>query len=352
MYNSTLFVNLSAIKNNAKLIRKKLFNGQKLCAVVKSNCYGLGAKKVCEELDSVVDYFAVSCTKEFYQISRCTTKPILILSPVYKNIKRLIERGANLTVCNIESLIAVAKAAMVLNTVCKVHIAVNTGMNRFGFKSEKDFELALKVLKKTQNIQICGVFSHYYQANNQNFAKNQYNKFLDFNISYLNITSVNTIFHIAATDGVSFKNGFDMVRVGMGLYSDKNFETVKLVSKILDIQTLNKNETAGYNAVFVADKPSKIAVVGVGYADGIFRNIVGKGYVLIRGQKAKIVAVCMDSILVNITDVDAKIFDDAVLIGKSENSQIFICDIASWCDTISYEILTSISSRVKRKYIR
>ncbi len=163
--------------------------------------------------------------------------------------------------------------------------------------------------------------------------------------------NLNVIYHLASSDGVLFKNGFDMVRAGMMLYTDKNFETISLKSRVLDIQNLNAFESAGYSAIFRAEKKTKIAVVGIGYGDGVFRNITSKGYVLINGNFAKIVAVCMDSILVDVTNLDVQIYDEVVLIGKSKDKQIFICDMASWCDTIDYEIIVRLSQRVERKYI-
>ena len=148
-----------------------------------------------------------------------------------------------------------------------------------------------------------------------------------------------------------YKNGFDMVRVGMSLYTDKIYQTVSLYSKIVDIQNLEPGEVAGYDAVFKANKRTKLAVVQIGYGDGIFRNIVGRGYVLINGNYAKIVAVCMDSILIDVTGLQVKIQDKVVLIGRSGNKHIFICDVASWCDTIDYEIIIGLAKRVERRYI-
>ena len=101
-----------------------------------------------------------------------------------------------------------------------------------------------------------------------------------------------------------------------------------------------------------ATQKTKLAAVQIGYADGLFRNIYKNGYVLINDCYAKIVAVCMDSMMVDVTGIKCKIGDQAVLIGKSKTKQIFICDVAGWCDTIGYEIIAKLSSRIKRKYLR
>ena len=350
---SELVVDLSAIKNNFAYIKRLLNNNQKLCFVAKANCYGLGAKKICKFMNQYVDMFAVSSGYEFFKIKKVTTKPILILDPIYENITKLAVCDAVFTVSNFESLNIILRSAKSdSKTKFKIHLAYNTGMNRFGFSTISEVIKVFKTCKKVQNISILGVFSHFYHVNNKIFANNQINKLLELkNILTKNRFCNGVDFHIANSGGVAIKNDFDMARVGIAMYLDATFQTISLKSKILDFQILDVGETAGYDAVFIAKRKTKIAVVGIGYADGLFRNIVNKGYVLINGNRAKIVAVCMDSLLVDVTDFSAKIYDDVVLIGKSKNEQIFICDVARWCDTIGYEIISKISSRVKRKYI-
>lgn len=347
---SVLEVNLNAIKNNLADTRKLLKYNQKLCFVAKANCYGLGAKKICKTLNDFVDYFAVSSAKEFYQIKGITNKPIIILDPVLCGVKKLIKAGAELSISNIESLKYLLKIQDEISDKIKVHIAVNTGMNRFGFKTKHEIFNVINLIKKTQKIIILGVFSHYFDAKNENFAKIQYNKFMSIKQFCVKEFALNATYHLASSDGVFYKNGFDMVRCGMVLYSDKNYQTISLKTKVLDIQNLSPNETAGYGGIYTAKSNEKIAIIGIGYGDGIMRNIVKKGYVLINDHYAKIVAICMDTMLVNITNISVKIFDEVVLIGKAKNKQIFICDIASWCDTIDYEIIVRLSNRIERKY--
>ena len=344
-------MNLRAIKNNLASVKRLLKYNQKLCVVAKANSYGLGARKVCAYLDNICDYFAVSSAKEFYEISGVVTKPIMILDPVCLRLKKLIKSGAELTISSRESLEELLKISDDIDEKIKVHIAINTGMNRFGLKTKKEIFEVVNEIKKSQKIIISGVFSHYFNAKSQKDADFQFNKFLEIKKYCLENFGLNAIYHLASSDGIALKNGFDMVRAGMVLYSDKNYNTLTLKTKVLDIQILEKGETAGYGAIFKAKERTKIAILGIGYGDGIFRNIAGKGYVLINENYAKIVAVCMDSILVDISNINVKIFDDAVLIGKSGNKQIFICDVAKWCDTIDYEIIVRLSDRIVRKYI-
>ena len=319
--------------------------------VAKANCYGLGSK-LCRHFNNHVDYFAVSSAGEFLNLQRYVSKPILILDPIYENktLLKLIGCGAELTISNKESLDILLKLD-VLNQKIKVHLAVNTGMNRFGFKNLSDFKKAIKKIKKSQNIKLIGVFSHYFDGKNTKIAKNQQKIFNLFCSIAEKIYKKPFIKHIAASDGSVFNNYGDMVRVGYGLYDDTNFETITLKSKILDFQILNKNDRAGYGGIFVANKKTKIAIVGIGYGDGLMRNIVKKGYVLIGGKFAKIVAVCMDAILVDVTKISCKINDDVIIIGKSGKNKISICDIANFCDTIGYEIIVRLSNRINRVYL-
>lgn len=347
---SVLEINLNAIKNNINVIKTKLNRKQKLCMVIKANAYGFGGKTVSKFCNGLVDYFAVSCAREYYEIITNITKPVLILEPVYEGIESLIESGAELTISNYESLDKVLLAASKSDKYCKVHIAINSGMNRFGFKRIIDILNVVNILQKTQNIVICGVFSHYFMANDKYFAEKQSLFFKNIKEKIDGILP-NCLFHICATDGVVFNNCFDMVRVGIGCYTDKLFQTITLKSKLVDIQILEKGECAGYSAIFVAKRKTKLGVVCIGYGDGIMRNIVQKGYVLINKCCAKIVAVCMDCLLVDITEISAKIYDDVIIIGRDGDKQIFICDVASWCDTIEYEIIVRIADRVERKYI-
>ena len=347
---SVLEISLSAIYNNIANVRKLLKYNQKLCFVCKSNAYGYGAKKMCKLLNDKVDYFAVSSVKEFYEIITIITKPVIILDPVYFGIESLIKRGAELTISNFETLEKVECLAEKCGVKAMVHIAINTGMNRFGFKDFADIKKVVNKLKKSQNIIICGVFSHYFEANNDYFAKNQKELFLKS--KYLFDKNFNNlIYHISASEGVKKTDNFDMVRVGMSVYSNELFNTITLKSNVLEIQNLSEHETAGYGAIFTAKKQTKLAIVGIGYGDGLHRNIVNNGYVLINKNKAKIVAVCMDSIMVDVTNISVKLNDEVILIGSDGKNKISICDMASWCDTISYEIIVHLTKRVERKYI-
>lgn len=348
---SVLEIDLKKIKDNIKTI-KLHNNNQKFCFVAKCDAYGLGAKKICVGVDELVDMFAVASQKEFLQIYKKVSKPILILCPIYENITIYAKKKAIFTVSNKESFYKILKAAKRnLAVVFNIHIAINTGMNRFGFSEFEELVDIVECVKKTQNIYIIGVFSHYFAGNVKNIAKNQNSLFFKFKNKIQSIYTKNKIdYHIASSSGWRFSNDFDVIRIGIDCYLGAQNSCVKLTSKVVQIQNLNCGEVAGYSGVFVATKNSTLAIVAIGYGDGVPRSIQQKGYVLINNSKCKIVAICMDCLIVDVTHCLCKVGDEVTILGKNGDNEIFVCDMALWCDTISYEILTRFSKRIKRVY--
>lgn len=327
--------------------------GQKFCAVVKADAYGLGAKKICSEINDIVDYFAVSSEKEFLEINSLVTKPILLLDPIYENITILARQNCEFCVSNLMQFnLILGLAEKNKNINFKIHISFNTGMNRFGFTNKEDVLKIFSIVEKTQNVSIFGVFSHFYQGNQENFVKIQSERFssLYFYLSKkFNLDSV--LFHISNSSGFFYQREFDMFRIGLGMFCFNNRNTFSIETKIIEIQTLKKGETAGYGLMFFASKKTRVAVCAIGYADGFPRRMAGVGKVLINGKFCKVLAVCMDSIIVDVSYASAKLLDTVTIIGKNGNEQISCCKMASWCDTIEYEIMTNISKRVERVYI-
>lgn len=350
---SILKIDLNKIIENIKAYKTQLNSEVRFCAVVKADAYGLGSRRICRAINDYVDYFAVASKREFFMIKNQVSKPILILDPIYKNITILAKRNCEFCVSNfiqLKKFLSLAKRNK--NVIYQIHLAFNTGMNRFGFCDKEMILELINILQKTQNIIIKGIFSHFLIGNNKIIAKNQMDKlkslkrFLSSKIDVNNI-----IFHISNTSGFEFGKNFDMVRIGLGMFLNNNNYIFSLTSKIIEIQNVKKSCSVGYGLNFVADKNMRVAVVAIGYADGVSRAVAGKGFVLINGACSKILAVCMDSIIVDVSAVEVNVLDEVVLIGKSGDKQIFVCDIASWCDTIDYEIMTRLSWRIKRVYI-
>ena len=350
---STLVINILQIRKNILEYKSKLRNDKKFCAVVKANAYGMGLEEIVSEIDDLVDYYAVSCEDEFFRVRKHTKKNVIILDPIYENITNLAKQNCEFCVSNFKQFeLFFNLSKMNLNIEFKIHIAFNTGMNRFGFVDENEILRIFDIVKKTQNISIFGVFSHFYQGNDKFLSILQsyrFSKLKDKLVAKFDLT--NTIFHISNTSGFCFETQFDMVRIGLGMLLNKNQQCFNLKSKIIEIQNLKSGDTAGYGLKFLASKNMRVAVVSIGYADGVMRKISGRGCVLINGKRCLILAVCMDSIIVDVTNVQAEILNDVIVCGKDGEDEISICEIAAWCDTIEYEIMTNISNRVVRVYI-
>ena len=350
---SILKINLDELRLNIKRYRTQLNKNQKFCAVVKANAYGLGARVISREINELVDYFAVSSEEEFLEIKNIVSKPILLLDPIYENITKLAQYNCEFCVSNFKQLQLIISLAKINNCLnFRLHLAFNTGMNRFGFNSEKEILECFKLLEKTQNIAINGIFSHFYAGNDKYFAEIQSMKFIKLGKLLSEKIRINAIiFHIANTSGFGNQINFDMIRIGIGMFLFNNNSVFELESNIIEIQALKKGDCAGYGRVFIATQNTRVAVVAIGYADGVLRKIAGRGFVLVNGCFCKVLAVCMDSIIIDISKANAKLGDKVTLIGENMGSKIFVCDFASWCDTIDYEIMTRISNRVKRVYI-
>ena len=321
--------------------------------MVKANAYGFGARCISREIDDIVDYFAVSSGDEFLHIKNMTSKPIILLTPIYKNITKLAKLNCEFCVSNLYQLNLFIRCAKIHKDVdFRLHIAFNTGMNRFGFDTENEVMECFCLTEKTQNISIIAIFTHFYHGKSKYFADLQSKKFLDIeNYLMKSLNKNNLMFHIANTSGFVNQKDFDMIRIGLGMFLFNNDCVFELNSKIIEIKNINKGDCVGYGREFIANRKMQIAVVAIGYADGVFKNIAGRGFVLVHGIFCKILAVCMDSIIIDVSGIDVKLNDEVTLIGENNGSRIFVCDFAKWCGTIEYEIMTRISSRVKRVYI-
>ena len=334
----TLFVDIDKIRSNIKNIKSKTKN--KFCAVVKANAYGTGIE-LAKYIDDLVDYYAVACVSEANELARLTQKSILILSPpTQQEVEKILHSNICFAVDSIKLLNNLAEGKQSYN----IHIAVNTGMNRFG-TDYKTFCKMIEIIKKSTSINLLGVFSHFYADGNT--SKHQAQLFDKF-ARLAKKKFPNAICHISNSQNINYS--YDMVRVGIGLYG-KNQESLSLASTIKEIRLLKKGQVVSYNGNFVASKDTKIAVVPLGYADGISRHMTGK-YVLVDGKYCQIVgSVCMDCFMVDVSGVRATVGDQLVIFGKDKTKQINVCQIATWCDTISYEILVRLGARIERKYL-
>lgn len=341
------------ILENFARIRKTVGKKVKVCAVIKANAYGFGARKVVQLLNSQADYFAVARLTEYLQVKDELNKPCLILTPLNEKESAIaIKNGAEITISAGSSLEKINNVAAEANIKARVHIKLDTGMNRFGIKIPEELNRLLTKIKSLENIEIVGAFSHLYSAEDAETSTSQRERFLAYK-KVFESHKCRPIYHFANSEGAKNPlNHFDMVRIGYDLYAGKEPSWHKLVTSVGEIKELSKGEIVSYGGKFRARKNMRIAICLAGYADGVKRQLSSRGKVLINGQEAAILGnVCMDCFMADITGIEgAKVGDEVVIFGKSQEKYVSVCDVAKLCDTIPYEIYTSISQRVKRVY--
>lgn len=362
---TVLEIDLGALTHNYNYLKSKLQPNTKFLAVVKAFAYGSDSVEVAKHLQNLnVDYFAVAYAKEGVALRDAgIITPILVLHAQPINFKTIIERCLEPSIYSFKVLnefINVAESESQTNY--PIHIKFNTGLNRLGFR-ENDVDSIVSKLKTTRSVVTKSIFSHLAASEDPNelaFTTQQIESFKSISKAFENKIGYQPWLHLCNTSGViNYPEAhLDMVRCGIGLYGfgnsakeDENLKPIaNLKSVISQIHTIVEGETVGYNRAYKSKTLEKTATIPIGHADGISR-IYGKekGYVIIAGKKAPIIGnVCMDMIMVNITHIDCKEGDEVVIFDQKNKAS----DLAESAKTISYEIITSISQRVKRSYLK
>lgn len=362
---TVLEIDLKALKHNFEYIKSKLKKDTKLLAVVKAFAYGSDAIVIAKYLENLdVDYLAVAYVSEGVVLrDNGVTKPILVLHPQPVSFKNLVENCLEPSLYSAKVLnefIKIAKEEK--QTDYPIHIKFNTGLNRLGFW-ENNVDYIVAKIKETQAVKVKSVFSHLAASedlNKKDFTLKQIDAFKSITKKFSKAISYSPMFHICNTSGIlNYPEAhFDMVRSGIGLYGfgnsvkeNQNFVPIATLKSIISqIHTIEKGETVGYNMAYKSDSFQKTATIPIGHADGIGRQYgKGKGFVIINNQKAPIIGnVCMDMIMVNITDIDCKEGDEVIIFGKHSTAE----DLVATTQSISYEIITVISQRIRRLVLK
>ena len=362
-------VDLNAVENNINEVRKRIDDDVKVLAVIKADAYGHGAVKVGSFLKDKADYFGVATLEEAVELRKNNIDtPILILgytSP--KQYEQLVLYDVTATVYNLEMAEKLNETAGKLNKKAKVHTALETGMNRIGFKvCSKSIEY-VKCISKMDNIILEGMFTHFSCADEKDkeYSKMQMNKYDEFAAALQENNIDIPLKHMCNSAGImEFEDHrFDMVRSGIityGLYpSDEvNKKSLNLKSAlewkahVINISEVPEGCGVSYGKTYITKGTTKIATVSVGYADGYKRGLSNKGRVLIHGQYASIIGrVCMDQMMVDVTHIDdVKIEDEVTLIGKDGQNAITVEEIAEIAGSFNYEFVCGIGKRVMRIY--
>lgn len=364
-HETILEINLNSISHNLSFFKSKLKPTTKMMVMVKAFGYGSGGFEICKLLEHhKVDYLGVAFADEGISLKNAgITLPIMVLNPETTSFSAIIQYKLEPEIYSLKGLNAFLKIAE--NRKLKhfpIHIKLDTGMHRLGFEEENLDEL-IAILKENKFVTVKSILSHMATSDDfehQEFAHSQIDLFEKLSSKLMNELQIKPIRHILNTSGISnFPQAqYDMVRLGIGLYGVSNdaeeqkyLENVGTLKSIISqIRTIQAGESVGYGRRFVADKPTKIATIPIGYADGISRHWGnGVGFVTINNQKATIVgSICMDMLMVDVSEINCKEGDSVIIFGESPS----VSFIAEQLQTIPYEILTSISQRVKRIFYR
>ena len=383
-----MLVNLEINKENLeKNLEKIRFINKNIICVIKDNAYGLGIRNILPILiENNCNYFAVAYIDEAIKIREILknfekekklkfleNRKIKIMALNYIKPKKLeyaIENDVELTVFNFSQLSDYLKILeeSFENTVLKIHIKVNSGMNRLGFNESEILELIEKIKKyeinsKNNKLEIISIFSHISDAENQLETEKQVEKYENI----LKIFDKNNVKyqykHLQASPLLfkyEEKYNYDFARVGMALYGMEPlsydvglFDVITVKSQIINIRNVKKNDKISYGSKGVVKRDSKIGIVSIGYAHGLQKQIENsqEAYVLVNGKKAKIVGeICMDMIFVDLTEInDAEINDEVVIVGSQKNvengvnERITLRQVARWAGTIQDDVLTKFS---------
>lgn len=366
-HQTVLQIDLSALISNFNYFRSQLKPETKLMAMVKAFSYGSGSVEIANALQfNQADYLTVAYTDEGVDLRQAgITVPIMVMNPEEESFDNILRFDLEPDIYNFRSLDSLLQEIELYHsslTKIPIHIELDTGMHRLGFM-QSDLEKLVEILKQNPVLEVQSVFSHLVASEDSQsdfFTLKQIESFKSM-VQYLKAHIDNPFLtHILNSSGISRfpQYQFDMVRLGIGLYgissdeqTQKHLQNVGTLKTIISqIKTIESGDSVGYNRKWIAPKESVIGILPIGYADGLNRKLGnGIGKVWINGQFAPIVgSICMDMCMIDITNIDCKELDEVIIFGK----EISVSDIAKSIDTIPYEILTSISHRVKRVYFQ
>lgn len=363
---SWIEVDLKQFRKNIEIIRRHI--GKRLfCLPVKANAYGHGLCKTAKAAEEAgIDYLGVAHLQEGILLRKENIRtPILVLGAIHENqILDLIHFDLEFTISSKFKADLVAERCKVLGKTCRVHLEVDTGMQRTGVRSATAKTL-FEHLKSLQCFDIVGVYSHLATADHSEdaTAKKQIETFRSL-LETPPFLGAPLIRHMANSGGTVFfpEAHLDMVRpslVTFGYLPPNAPETLRdirpcfsLKAKVSYFKVVEEGVGISYGHSHVTKKQTRIVTIPVGYGDGYRRSLSNKAHVLIRGKRFPIVGtICMDQFMVDVGDAEVFVGDEAVLIGKQGSEEILLTDIAKSCDTIPYEVLCLFNDRLPRLYL-
>ncbi len=362
-HSATLEVDLDIISNNLSYYASKLGSDTKIMGVIKASGYGSGASVVAKLLEyRKLEYLAVANIDEGIQLRNTNIQlPILILNPGLGNIPQLTKYRLEPEIYGFEQLEEIKHFSQHIESPLGIHIKIDTGMHRLGFLSS-DVDELISQLTNLEKVKVKSIFTHLAASDDQRhdeYSLEQLHIFDTIFKKFCDSLGYYPLKHALNTSGIQRfpQYKFDMVRIGLGLYG-VNEELVaknklvlahELTASVIQTKNLKKGDTIGYGRKGIMQKDGRIAIVNIGYADGLMRNSGdGKYEFMIRGHKAQIIGnICMDSTMIDISNIESVNIGSRVTIFGKEGG---IFKLAKINNTIPYEIISRISSRVKRIY--
>lgn len=365
-------INLDNLASNMREIRRLAKKSAQVTAVIKADGYGHGAKYIAQTLlENGADRFAVAVLDEALELRKSgVTVPILILGYTQpERAKAIVANDIEQAVYSYELAKALSIEAEKQSKEVKIHIKIDTGMGRIGFRTDEASIAKIKEIHKLPNLIIDGMFTHFAISDEKDktYTQEQFDKFM-------------WVAHRLEEEGIKIRlkhcgnsaaiidlpeMHLDMVRAGIILYglapsNDVELDKIdlkqvmSLKARITHVKEINSGESVSYGRKFIASEKTKIASLPLGYADGYTRMLTGKAEALVNGVRVPVVGrICMDQCMIDVTGIDdVKVGDEVVLFGKQKNSFISIDEVAEKLGTINYEVVCMISKRIPRVYIK
>ena len=360
-------VNLPRLSQNLQAIRERV-QPAKVMIIVKANAYGHGLGEVSKYLAAQADYIGVAVLEEgIYLRELGISSPIIVLGGIWGDqIPKYLQYSLTLTASSVERLEQIDSVAGQMGVTAKVHLKIDTGMERIGVHYYSAQSLQEAALKHS-HVEVEGIFSHFANADTPDLthARLQLERFNEVLRFYEKHELPMPIRHMANSAAILQlpESYLDMVRPGIMLYgvypAPDVARTVQIQpalswkSRVVYFKVVKPGHPVSYGSMWESDHPVRVVTIPVGYGDGYFRNASNQATVIIRGKKyPQVGRICMDQMMVNIESDSAYNGDEVILVGESNGQSISVQDLADWAGTIPYEILTNINTRVPRVYLR
>ncbi len=360
-----LEINLDILGANYQLVRNKIGAGVDLMAVVKADAYGHGLDRIAKELDVLgVDAFAVISLDEARRVRRQSARPVLIMGYLdQKEIAEAIDEEFILSLYDRELIVLYERTASRIGKLARVQMKVETGLNRLGIEIDEAADI-LTGQHRFPHVSVEAIFSHLAEASNRSADLEQLRRLQQLLVKTQGRTPLLPIHFVSSGSLENFPEGrFDAVRVGLALYGvDESLPgtkpTLTCKSVVMQVKPVAIGEGVSYGHLFVAEKPSSIAVVAIGYAEGYTQALTGRAEVLVKGKRVKVIGkICMNLLAIDITDLPVRRGDEVVLLGsqKDERGQVTTVtasELASWSNLRHHEIITRFGTALPKLYLK